>query len=225
MSFSLEEAAVTALRSEVSELRASCESLIFAFDRVLNFALAFSVGGAGIALTKGHFIVMAVVPFPLAVIVGYLLSLNVEGLSRAGHKKYLEEKLNTLLGRSVYLEECAVAPTRKGKRWYGRPGVVSMQLTVGVLLLGTFGLGLRAVVREYPGLWIPYAAAVLLSLLSLASSVRELSRAYELAYEAARDADPRPAQEAIVCSQRGSSTSDTSEVLITTEAERPTPTS
>ncbi|MFE5677900.1 hypothetical protein ACFQ7B_09620 [Streptomyces erythrochromogenes] len=221
----------------MSELRASCESLIFAFDRVLNFALAFSVGGAGIALTKGHFIVMAVVPFPLAVIVGYLLSLNVEGLSRAGHKKYLaghkkylEEKLNALLGHTVYLEECAVAPTRQGKRWYGRPGVVSMQLTVGVLLLGTFVLGLRAVMREYHPFWIPYAAAVLLSLLSLASSVRELRRAYGLAYEAARDADSPPArepsaQEATVCSQRGRSTSETSEVLITTEAERPTPTS
>ncbi|WP_405420585.1 hypothetical protein [Streptomyces erythrochromogenes] len=225
MTFSPEEAAVTALRSEVSELRASCESLIFAFDRVLNFALIFSVGGAGIALTKGHFIVMAVVPFPLAVIVGYLLSLNVEGLSRAGHKKYLEEKLNALLGHTVYLEECAVAPTRQGKHWYGRPGVVSMQLTVGVLLLGTFGLGLRAVMREYPQFWIAYAAAALLSLLSLASSVRELRRAYGLAYAAARDADSPPGQAATVCSQRGSSTSDTSEVLITTEAERPTPTS
>ncbi|MGW2270555.1 hypothetical protein [Streptomyces yangpuensis] len=235
MSFSPEEAAVTALRSEVSELRASCETLIFAFDRVLNFALAFSVGGAGIALTKGHFIVMAVVPFPLAVIVGYLLSLNVEGLSRAGHKKYLEEKLNTVLGDAVYLEEGAVAPTRQGRHWYGRPGVVSMQLTVGVLLIGTFGLGLRAVMREYHQFWLLYAAAVLLSLLSLASSVRELSRAYGLAYEAARDADARhartaaaaeaAAQVATVCSQSGSRSSETSEVLITTEAERPTPTS
>ncbi|MFD5623944.1 hypothetical protein [Streptomyces yangpuensis] len=152
--------------------------------------------------------------------VGHLRSLNVAGLSRAGHKKYLEEG--------------AVAPTRQGKRWYGRPGVVSMQLTVGVLLIGTFGLGLRAVVREYHQFWMLYAAAVLLSLLSLASSVRELRRAYGLAYEAARDADARharaaaseeAAQVATVCSQSGSSTSETSEVLITTEAERSTPTS
>ncbi|MGW7450191.1 hypothetical protein [Streptomyces sp. NPDC054787] len=185
----MEEQVIAALRSEISELRASCETLIFAFDRVLNFALAFSVGGAGIALTKGHFIVMAVVPFPLAVIVGYLLSLNVEGLSRAGHKKYVEEKLNLLLGSPVYLEESAVAPTRQGRHWFGRPGVVSMQLTVGLLLLGTFALGLQAVLRDYHSFWTVYAAAMLLSILSLGSSVRELSRAYGVAYEAARAAD------------------------------------
>ncbi|MGW7456200.1 hypothetical protein [Streptomyces sp. NPDC054797] len=185
----MEEQVIAALRSEISELRASCETLIFAFDRVLNFALAFSVGGAGIALTKGHFIVMAVVPFPLAVIVGYLLSLNVEGLSRAGHKKYVEEKLNGLLGTPVYLEESAVAPTRQGHHWFGRPGVVSMQLTVGFLLLGTFALGLQAVLRDYHSFWTVYAAAMLLSFLSLGSSVSELSRAYGVAYEAARAAD------------------------------------
>ncbi|WP_330289571.1 hypothetical protein [Streptomyces sp. NBC_00576] len=185
----MEEEIVAALRSEISELRASCETLIFAFDRMLNFALVFSVGGAGIALTKGHFIVMAVVPFPLAVIVGYLLSLNAEGLSRAGHKKYLEEKLNGILGDSVYLEESAVAPTRQGDHWFGRLGVVSMQLTVGLLLLGTFMLGLQAVLRDYHQYWILYAAAILLSIFSLVSSVRELSRAYGLAYKAARESD------------------------------------
>lgn len=176
---------VASLRSEIVALRASSENLMFSFDRIINFALVFLVGGAGVALTTKHFIVMALLPFPVVIILGYLLGLNVEGLSRAGHKRALEERLNSIIGE-VFVEESYVAPMRQGKHRYGRLGVVTMQGMLGLLLLVLFGFGFAAVVDK-PDIYIAlYSFGFVYSLVSLGGGIAELDSSYMKSYNVAK---------------------------------------
>jgi hypothetical protein len=186
-----DELATKALMSEVDALRKSSESLLFSFDRVFGFAVALVVGGLGVGVTAGHTIVLAFIPCPLAIFYLHLLGLNIEGLSRAGHKRFLEEKLNGILGSS-YLEEPYVAPTRQGKTRLGRPGVFLTQASVAVVLLAVSVVGFFAVLSF--GLWyvILYVVSLALPIVGLVASALELGRAYELAYNAAKSAPDQP---------------------------------
>ncbi|MEU3115837.1 hypothetical protein ABZ652_17305 [Micromonospora chalcea] len=180
-----EEILIEALRAEVAALRVSAESLLFSFDRVMNFALVFVIGGIGIALTKDHILVIAFVPFPVVLIVGYLLGLNAEGLSRAGHKRALEERLNDLVG-PVFVEESHVAPMRQGGHWFGRLSVAMLQWLMGLMILGLFVIGFGVLWEHGREFWPLYAAGFVYSLTALGAAVFELSVAYQRAYQAAK---------------------------------------
>jgi hypothetical protein len=175
---------VESLRNEIEALRTSSENLLFSFDRLINFALIFLVSGIGVALTKGHFIIMALIPFPVVIILGYLVGSITEGLSRAGHKRFLEERLNAIIG-PIYLEEEYVAPTRQGTHRYGRLGVAMMQLMMALLLLTLFVVGFVALLDRPLMYRIIYVIFVVYSLINLGSAVAESQSAYQQAYDAA----------------------------------------
>jgi hypothetical protein len=186
------KAVVESLRAEIAALRTSSESLLFAFDRIINFALVFVLGSVGIAFTKGGPLVLAAVPFPVALIVGYLLGVNAEGLSRAGHKRWLEERVNLLLSQPTFLEEKHVAPTRQGSRWFGRPGVALLQVLLGIMVIGLFVVGIVVLWQQNRGfLWL-YFPAMVLALSALIFAVREVSTAYKQAYEGAKSSQDNP---------------------------------
>jgi hypothetical protein len=176
-----------ALMSEIAALRTSSESLLFAFDRVFPFAVALVVGGLGVGVTAGHPIVLSFIPFPLAVFYCYLLGLNTEGLSRAGHKRYLEEYVNELMG-PIFLEEKYVAPQRQGKYKIGRPGVFLTQLSVAAILVVMATIGSIPAVQTGWLYAFAYFATFSIPLTALVFAARELSVAYEAGYEAAKKA-------------------------------------
>jgi hypothetical protein len=194
---------VESLRNEIEALRASSEKLLFSFDRIINFALIFLVGGIGVALTKGHFIIMALIPFPVVIILGYLVGSIVEGLSRAGHKRFLEERLNSIIG-PVYLEETYVAPTRQGSHRYGRLGVAMMQLLLALLLLGLFVVGFIVLLNRLLIFQIIYSVFVVYSMVNLGSAVAESRISYQRSYDAAKSSEGgRAPQSALIGDNAG----------------------
>jgi len=180
-----------ALTKEITALRQSAESLYFAFDRVFNFGLVFVLGVVGLSLTRTSD-VLIFAAFPAIALALIYMNLNAEGLSRAGHKKYLEERLNELLGSEVYLEERYVAPTRWGAtRVIARASVFGTQLMLATLLIGLTASG-GTVVVKYGALGVvTYWIATGLSLALVARAFVEILQAYSRAYEGARSAGSR----------------------------------
>jgi hypothetical protein len=207
---------VESLRNEIEALRSSSEKLLFSFDRIINFALIFLVGGVGLALTKGHFIIMALMPFPVVIILGYLEGSIVEGLSRAGHKRFLEERLNSMIG-PVYLEEEYVAPKRQGSHKYGRLGVAMMQLMLALLLVGLFVVGFIALLGRPVIYQIVYAVFVAYSSVNLGSAVAESRNSYKQAYDAAKSSleDGKVPRSALIAGSAGGRIPDKTEATIT----------
>jgi len=174
------------LVEELKALRMSSEALLFAFDRVLNFGLVFAAAATGLALANGVTIILILLPFPIVVLFLVLLNLNTEGLSRAGHKKWVEEQLNALLGPTA-IEEEHVAPTRKGVvKYIGRFSVFGTQLLLAILLVVLFAVGGAEAIGEGWGWALLFFLGVALSLGLLGIAASELARSYSTAYSAAR---------------------------------------
>ncbi|MGV9822014.1 hypothetical protein [Nocardia xishanensis] len=176
----------TFLIEELKALRTSSELLLFAFDRVINFGLVFAAGATGLALANSAKIVLILLPFPIAILYLILINMNTEGLSRAGHKRWVEEELDLLLGGKSAIEECAVAPTRQGRFWFGRFSVFGTQILLGVMLVTFFIVGFVKIFSERWYWTLLYAIGAILCFTLLFLAVRELTSAYDRAYQAAK---------------------------------------
>jgi hypothetical protein len=112
--------------------------------------------------------------------------MNVEMLSRMGHKRYLEEIANDHLDRPIFLEEMYVAPSRQGPWKFGRVGLVLLKLQLGLVLVALAVLG-YSVMFDFP-VWVQwaYTASIVVGVAGLVAGLRELSRAYPRGYNFAR---------------------------------------
>lgn len=177
---------VSALADEVSSLRDSAEKLLFSFDRVFPFAVVLVVGGLTVGISGGHRLVLAFIPFPLAIFYAYLLGLNIEGLSRAGHKRYLEERLNQLLQTNAFVEESFVAPTRQGRWRAGRLSVIATQLGVALVLIALSVVGAVTCYQHRVLYFVVYLVTLTIPIVANVAAVFELQGAYKSAYLAAQ---------------------------------------
>jgi hypothetical protein len=176
---------IEALQAEVNALRTSAESLLFSFERLFNLVLVFVVGGLGVAWTQNNVVLLAIVPVPVVILGSQMLSLNIEGLSRAGHKRWLEEQLSSMIGTS-YVEERFVAPTRQGRHWFGRPGIALFQGLLMGTLFGVLAIGLAGVIKEMPRFVVVYVVFIALVVAIFVFEYIALRTAYQKAYNAAR---------------------------------------
>ncbi|SLA06763.1 Uncharacterised protein [Mycobacteroides abscessus subsp. abscessus] len=182
-----EDARRDVLLEELKSLRTSSESLLFAFDRVLNFGFVFAAAVTGLALANSSRVVLAILPFPIVIVILVLINLNTEGLSRAGHKKWVEEQLNTLVHPVVALEECAVAPTRQGRYRVGRFSVFGTQVLLFLILIVLFGVGIGSVLN-FRWYWIlTFFVSLVVSLTFVVLAMLELFSSYTSAYNAAKE--------------------------------------
>ncbi len=175
-----------ALASEIVELRKSAEALYFAFDRLLNFGLIFIVGTYGVALTRDEPALLIFAPLPVSLLLLVFINLNTEGLSRAGHKKALEESLNTSIGSCCYVEEHYVAPTRQGNNRLGARGsVLGTQALVAFSLLIVVAVGGKVAYAERLLVGVTYTVMAVLVVGVLTKAALELRSSYRDGYCAA----------------------------------------
>jgi hypothetical protein len=176
-------------------------SLIPSMENFIGVVVAIVVGTATLGLTQKHHtllhVLLALLPFPLIVLTTYLLQANTELLSRAGHKRFLEEKVNELLGSRVLLEESDVAPaTLQGRYPVGRFSVALIQLFLGTLVVGGCVLGVINYHYIHGTGWrAVYWVYFVVGLVILVGAIREQMRAAEGGYQAARrgfDGAPPP---------------------------------
>jgi hypothetical protein len=205
------------MAGKADSLGSQVTSLLPKMENVIGVAVAVLVGAVTLGVTQKHPVILVLLPFPLIVLFAYLLQSNTEMLSRAGHKRFLEEAVNELMRRRVLLEESDVAPTtlhgsgRFGR--FGRPSIVMVQSFMVILLLGAVGLAVAhlGAVRETAwrlAFWVALAAGLGL----LVAAVSEQGRAYGGGYEAAKagfGGAPEPA-DALV-ERASASTGSTSE--------------
>lgn len=156
-------------------------------ENFLGVSIAIVIGSVSLGITEEHPQILAILPFFLIVLYVYLLQANTEMLSRAGHKRFLEEEVNSLLGRKVLLEEEYVAPTLHGRFKVGRLSIILIQSLMLVLLLGSIALAIANLNSLGSGIWhMVFWTALFGGLVTLAAAAWEQHRAYEKAHRAAK---------------------------------------
>jgi hypothetical protein len=124
----------------------------------------------------------------LIVLYVYLIQANTEMLSRAGHKLFLEQKINELLRYRVMLEEGYVALTLHGKTKLGRESIVMIQSIMAAVLLGVITLAaVNFDALKTLGWKLTFAIALGVGLVNLAIALWEQSQAYARGYMAAKE--------------------------------------
>jgi hypothetical protein len=167
------------LSSQVTGLLPSVENLI-------GISVATVVGAVTLGVTQRHPALVAALPFPLILLFSYLLQTNTEMLARAGHKRYVEELVNELAGRPVFIEESHVAPTLHGRLPIGRLSIVMLNLLLALALVTAIAVSATQAIRLQWWVETAYWLALGVSLGMLAAAIREQSRAYANGFRAAR---------------------------------------
>lgn len=175
------------LSAKAVSLGEDVTNLLPKMENFLGVSVAILVGGLTLGATDKHPIIFVMLPFPLMVLYVYLLQANTEMLSRAGHKRALEEMVNDLAPQPVLFEETHVAPhSLHGPTHLGRWSIVLIQAVMLALLVGTI---LLAIVNldQVSGIgWKGLVATGLaLGITMLAAAASEQGAAYRLAYDAA----------------------------------------
>jgi hypothetical protein len=186
-----QEALIGVLASKADSLGSQVTSLLPHMENFIGVAVAILVGAVTLGVTQKHPVILVLLPFPLIILFAYLLQANTEMLSRAGHKRFLEETVNKLLQRRVLLEESDVAPkTLHGTGplgALGRPSIAMVQGFMVLLLCGAIVLGITHLssVKGSLGLvafWVSLTAGVAMLILAAV----EQMHAYDGGYEAAK---------------------------------------
>lgn len=178
---------VPLLADKAQNLGNQVTNLLPKMDSFIGVAAALIVGAVTLGVTHKHPVVLVLFPFPLIALTAYLLQTNTEMLSRAGHKRFLEEAVNELIGRRVLLEESDVAPTLHGRLPVGRLSILLVQGLLASLLVGSVVLAILHLdaVSEFEwraAFWLALGIGTVM----LLAAVKEQSVAYERAYQAAR---------------------------------------
>lgn len=214
--FADQDALISLLANKADSLGSQITSLLPKMENFIGVAVAILVGATTLGVTQKHPVILVLLPFPLIVLFAYLLQSNTEMLSRAGHKRFLEEAVNEMLQRRVLLEESDVAPKtlhgtgRFGR--FGRPSIVMVQSFMVLLLCGTIALGITHLssVKATAGLvvfWTSLVAGIAL----LMAAATEQANAYTGGYEAAKagfEGAPEPLDTLIRKTSRSPSTND-----------------
>lgn len=185
------EALVSLMASKADSLGNQVTSLLPKMENFIGVAVAILVGAVTLGVTQEHPIILVLLPFPLIVLFAYLLQSNTEMLSRAGHKRFLEEAVNQLLRRRVLLEESDVAPKtlhgsgRFGN--YGRPSIMMVQSFMVLLLCAAIALAITHLdsVNGTVG-QVVFWAALMAGIALLVAAAIEQGRAYGGGYKAAK---------------------------------------
>jgi hypothetical protein len=182
------DAIVPLLASKAESLGNQVTGLLPKMENFIGVAVAILVGAVTLGVTQKHPVILVLLPFPLIILFSYLLQSNTEMLSRAGHKLFLEQKVNELLGKRVLLEESDVAAqTLHGRLPFGRLSIMLIQALMVLLLAGSVVLAITRldVVEDTAGqvgFWLALTAGLGL----LTSAALEQSRAYRGGYQAAK---------------------------------------
>lgn len=181
------ELAIQALIDESIDLGKAIRELLMTADRFLAIAGAIIIGSLTLALFQKQRVVLIGLPFALSMIYTYVIQNYTEVLSRAGHKRAIEERINCLLRQEVMVAETRVAPTRAG-----RLSVTLTFVTAALLVLASAVAGF-AVLRGYNDGWLSWLrwvdlVALATPLLAILFAIREMNDAMPKAYEAAKAA-------------------------------------
>jgi hypothetical protein len=178
---------VALLADKAQSLGNQVTNLLPKMDSFMGVAAALIVGAVTLGVTQNHPVILVLFPFPLIALTAYLLQTNTEMLSRAGHKRFLEEAVNELVGRRVLLEESDVAPTLHGRLPFGRLSILLVQGLLASLLVGSVVLAILHLDAVPRFAWrAAFWLALGIGTVMLMAAVREQGAAYERAYQAAR---------------------------------------
>jgi hypothetical protein len=175
------------LSAKAVSLGEEVTNLLPKMENFLGVSVAILVGAVTLGATDKHPVIFVILPFPLIVLFTYLLQANTEMLSRAGHKRALEEMVNRLASRPVMFEESYVAPrSLHGPTHFGRWSIVLIQAALIGLLVGVAALALANLGAVGGTGWkVLVAAGLALGVAMLASAAIEQGQAYKKAYDAA----------------------------------------
>jgi hypothetical protein len=130
------------MTSEIADLTKGMREFLLVADRFLYLAGFIAVG----ALTLGiiapdngrNWLILALAPYPIGIVYGYLMQIYTEVERRAGHKQFLEEEVNRRL-RSPVLLESVINSSKERTRLSGQ----LMALLQGALLSSFVVISLR----------------------------------------------------------------------------------
>ncbi len=178
---------VPLLADKAQNLGNQVTQLLPKMENFMGVAAAILVGAVTLGVTQKHPVILVLLPFPLITLFAYLLQTNTEMLSRAGHKRFLEEAVNELLGRRVLLEESDVAPTLHGRLQFGRLSILLVQGLLASLLIGSIALAIAHLDAVSGVAWlVVFWLGLGIGTVMLGAAAREQTRAYARAYDAAR---------------------------------------
>ncbi|TWF80045.1 hypothetical protein FHX44_115982 [Pseudonocardia hierapolitana] len=178
-----ERIALDAMIQEARELGKALPAFLLSFERIFSLSIVVLIGSLTLGLDPSRHVILVVLPFPLLVFYAFALQAFTEMLSRAGHKRYLEETINERLGEQVLLDEIYVASVRQSRLSHGLM-YLSIATFLGLLAIVGFVVSLRQAA------FVPYLyviGIVLLASLNVSAYI-ELRAAYKKGYEIARRA-------------------------------------
>jgi hypothetical protein len=184
------------LLAEVADVTKAMRELLMTADRFINFSGLIAVGALTIGLIKHdegkNWMALVFAPYGLALTFGYLIQIYTEVEKRAGYKRFLEARVNSLVGRPVLLESQINSRVERN-----RNSVIGMQVMNGLGFFGLVFLSAKETLQRY-GDKGPEIAGLLLinlnalnilllgfSVLVLGLALRENKKASDKAYRQA----------------------------------------
>lgn len=173
------------LAKEILDLRSAEREFLQSGDKFVALASTIGIAGLTIGLVNDQPVALLVLPFALVAVLLFLVQIYTERMSRAGHRKLLEEVANEMMGINLFVEQALIAPLRDRRK--------SVWIATAVYALLVFSsawlawLSIEKVVSEPVAPWrwaISTAFLVLVLAIGIASA--ELNHAEESAYRAAR---------------------------------------
>lgn len=136
------------LLTEVADLTKAMREMLMTADRFINFAGLIAVGALTIGLIKHdegkNWLALVFAPYGIALAFGYLIQIYTEVEKRAGHKRFLEARINSLVGRPVLLESQINSRVERNRK-----SVIGMQVLNAMGFFGLIALSAKETVQRY----------------------------------------------------------------------------
>ncbi|WP_165970285.1 hypothetical protein [Actinomadura sp. 6K520] len=136
------------LLTEVADLTKAMREMLMTADRFINFAGLIAVGALTIGLIKHdegkNWLALVFAPYGIALAFGYLIQIYTEVEKRAGYKRFLEARVNSLVGRPVLLESQINSRVERNRK-----SVIGMQVLNAMGFFGLIALSAKETVQRY----------------------------------------------------------------------------
>ena len=170
------------LTSQSESFGAAIGSVMLQSSRVITVGTAVALGVIGIAFRTRSYEILILLPYLIFVLFFHYINLHTSILEMGGYKRYLEERINEIIGEKIHLWETELVP----RRHYN----VANQFLAAIfliILLGSMVIGL-VVSYSYHYSWIFRISLVvdLVLIIGLIMAVAHMRKAHAKTYEDAK---------------------------------------
>ena len=158
-------------------------SLMLLSERVIGVGSSIVLAALAVAVKEKAYEVVLILPVPMFALYFYFVNLHTAVLEMGGYKKRLEEQINELVGRPLYLWETALVSQR-----HANLANIFLAIIFGLILLLFIAASLY-VAYSYPLRWVFYTqvSTNTIFLIGLVVSIKRMTTAFARTYVKARD--------------------------------------